>query len=312
MFTNTKRILRSGVIQFWRSSFVSISSIFVMIITLSVITSMLFANALLKHTLDEIQSKVDINIYFVTGASEAQVLKVKTDLEQMPEVAGVTYISREQALAQFKEKHAKDTTILQSLEEVGTNPLGAVLNVLAKNPSQYETIAEHLNGQSTVLSADVTTNSGTNIIEKINYQDNKTAIDRLSKIIDAGGQFGVILMIVLIALSVIITFNTIRLAIYISRDEISVMKLVGASNKYIRGPFVVTGILCGLAAAILTLVIFYPLLFWLGGQTAAFFAGFNVFQYYIDNVQRILGIVLGSGIVIGALSSWLAVRKYLN
>lgn len=301
----SKRVLRSGFIQFWRSSFVSISSIFVLFVTLSVILSIMMSRELLNTTLSDVRSKVDINVYFVSQADEASVLAIQDKLEALPEVAQVNYISKEQALADFRERNQGDSTILQSLDEIGENPLGAVLNVRAVQPDQYETIAEYLQGDA-VLSS-----QGTSIIDTVNYYDNKTAIDRLTRILDASERFGFGLMAALITLSIVVTFNTIRLAIYISRDEISVMRLVGASSKYIRGPFVVAGIISGVIAGIITLVFFYPIVYWMGEQASGFF-GLNLFQYYIGNFASIFGIIMLSGIVIGGLSSWLAVRKYLR
>jgi cell division transport system permease protein len=102
------------------------------------------------------------------------------------------------------------------------------------------------------------------------------------------------------------------LAIYISREEISVMQLVGASKNFIRGPFVITGVIVGLVSGLITMIIFFPVCYWLGNTTQNFFIGFNVFEYYLGNFFEILFIVVGSGIGIGALSSLLAVRKYLK
>ncbi len=301
----SKRVLRSGFIQFWRSSFVSISSIFVLFVTLSVILSIMMSRELLNTTLSDVRSKVDINVYFVSQADEASVLAIQDKLQALPEVAEVNYISKEQALADFRDRNQGDSTILQSLDEIGENPLGAVLNVRAVQPDQYETIAEYLQGDA-VLSS-----QGTSIIDTVNYYDNKTAIDRLTRILNASERFGFGLMAALIALSIVVTFNTIRLAIYISRDEISVMRLVGASSKYIRGPFVVAGIVSGVIAGIITLVFFYPIVYWMGEQASGFF-GVNLFQYYIGNFATIFGTIMLSGILIGGLSSWLAVRKYLR
>jgi cell division transport system permease protein len=305
MWTTTKRVIKTGFIQFWRSSFVSISSIFIMVITLSVILSITFASEVLRTTLTEVRNRVDINVYFVPQAEEAQVRATQTKLEALPEVASVEYISREQALIDFRERNKNDSTILQSLDEIGDNPFGAVLNVRATDPSKYEIIDRFLESQRAL------NDQGPVIIDKVNYEDNKVAIDRLSQIISASERFGLVLMIALVILSIVVTFNTIRLAIYISKDEISVMKLVGASNKYIRGPFVVAGIICGVLAAIITLGLYYPLTFWLGTRAESF-VGVNLFTYYISNFPMLLGLIGGSAIAIGAISSWLAVRKYLS
>ncbi len=302
----TKRVIRSGVLTFWRNSFVSLASLLVMFITLFAIGSIIFTNALLTSTLNQIKDKVDINVYFLTSAQEEEMLTIKQTIERLPEVAAVEYVSREQALAEFKTRHADDSLTLQALEELDDNPFGAVLNVRAKEPSQYAGVAAFLKGN------DVLTESGAPIIDRVNYEQNKVAIDTLSKIIDSGRQLGAIITIVLVFLSVVISFNTIRLAIYVSREEIGIMRLVGASTTYIRGPFVVTGILYGIIAGILTIALFYPLVLWLGPRTSDFFAGLNLTTYYIDNFVEIVLVIIGSGVAIGSVSSYLAVRKYLK
>ncbi|MFZ3019958.1 MAG: permease-like cell division protein FtsX [Minisyncoccia bacterium] len=304
--TNTRRIFKTGFFNFWRNGFVSLSSIVVMVVTLSVIGGLIFLSAILNSTLTEIKNKVDINVYFVTSAGESAILNLKKTIEAIPEVSQVTYTSREQALSDFKEKHSNDEITLQALDELGDNPLGATLNIRAKDPSQYENIAKFLTNQ-TALS-----NGGDTIIDKVNYFQNKTAIDRLSKLIDSARRLGFTTTLVLSIVSVIITFNTIRLAIFISKDEISVMRLVGAEQSYIRGPFMVAGVMYGAVAAIITLVMFFPITFWLGGATQNFFIGLNIFTYYLKNFGEFFLILVGAGALIGAVSSIFATRKYLK
>ncbi len=306
LWTKIKRVFRAGFTSFWRNGFVSLASILVMVVTLFVIGSLIFTSAVLSSTLTEIKNKVDVNVYFTTGASEDQILSLKKTLEALPEVAHVDYISRDQALANFKDKHQTDQLTLQALDELGDNPLGAVLNIKAKDPSQYEGIATFLQGKSGLAP------DGTSIIDKVNYFQNKVAIDRLTHIIDAGQKVGFTLTIILVIISVLITFNTVRLAIYTAREEISVMRLVGASNKYIRGPFVVTGIFYGLISAAVTLLIFMPLTYWLGPKTENFFTGINIFEYYRENFVHIFLVLVSSGVFIGAVSSFWATRKYLK
>ena len=277
-----------------------------MVVTLSVIGAVLFVGAILNTTLAELRSKVDVNLYFITTAPEPDTLTLKTKIEAMPEVAVVEYVSRGQALENFKLRHENDQTTLQALEELGDNPLGAVLNIKAKEPSQYESLANFLNEEN-ILSSD-----GQKIIDKINYFENKVAIEKLSRIIGSAQRLGLAISFALVIVSMIITLNTIRLAIYISREEISVMQLVGASKNYIKGPFVVTGILVGFVSSLITIALFFPSLYWLGGLTQNFFIGLNVFSYYISNFFQIAFIVIGSGVGIGALSSFLAVRRYLK
>ena len=118
--------------------------------------------------------------------------------------------------------------------------------------------------------------------------------------------------ILVLVISVIITFNTIRLAIFISRDEISVMRLVGASGRYVKGPFVVSGVLYGIVSATLVIIVFFILTYWVGSLSKNFFVGLDLFDFYLKNFGQIFLIVFGSGIALGAVSSYLAVHKYLK
>lgn len=279
-----------------------------MTITLFVIGFVVFVGAILNSSLTELQNKVDINVYLTTDAPEADILALKSALEELPQVAVVTYVTREEALANFRARHENDQILLQALDELDENPLGAVLNIRAQETSQYESIAAFLEGDD-ALAEGVPIDS---IIDRVNFLQNKLAIERLTLIIDAARTLGLVVTIVLVAMSIVITFNTIRLVIFIARKEISVMRLVGASAWYIRGPFVVSGAAYGIIAGIVTLIIFYPLALWLGPITERFFGSINVFEYYISNFGQLFLLLVCSGIVLGAFSSFLAVRRHLK
>ena len=304
MWINLKRIFKSGFISFCRNVFVSLSAVLIMVVTLFLIGSIIFSSALLKSSLQVIRDKVDVNVYFTTDAPEADILSLKKQVEALPEVSKVEYVSREKALADFRTRHENDQITLQALDELNDNPLGAVLNVKAKDTAQYESIANYLNQQNI-------SRGDNSFIDKINYLQNKDAIDRLNKLISSGEKVGLALAIIFALISILITFNTIRLAIFTSKEEISVMQLVGANYMYIRGPFIVAGVLYGVTSGIITLILFYPLTFWLNKYTETFFAGNGIFTYYVHNFGQLFLIIMTSGVVIGAISSFLAVRRYL-
>ena len=153
---------------------------------------------------------------------------------------------------------------------------------------------------------------GKNIIDSVNYEQNKVVIDKLNTIINSSQKIAFWFTLSFILISITITFNTIRLAIFISKDEISVMRLVGASSKYVKGPFVVSGIICGAIASIIALMIFALGSFWLLRYTDTYFAGFSFLGYFSQNFLLIFFIVFGSGVVLGAIASYLAVVKYLK
>lgn len=305
IWTDFKRIVRSGFVGFWRNAFVSLSAIFVMTVALFVIGSTLLLDQLLGASLQNIQNKVDINVYFVTSAVEEDILSLKTSLEAQPEVSSVTYTSASTSLALFRQRHQNDETILQGLEELNANPLGATLSILAKETSQYEGISRFLENQKASESPQEP------LIDEINFVKNKNAIDKLTSIIGAVERASLVTMAFLIVASVLITFNTIRLAIYTTREEISVMRLVGASNTFIRGPFMLQGAMYGLIAGVLAILCLYPLLLWIGPGTQEFFE-FNLFTYFITEFVRIFSIIVGLGIALGFISSILAVSRYLR
>jgi cell division transport system permease protein len=303
---NVKRVIKSGFVNFWRNSYVSLASVLVMTMTLFMLGLLIFTGATLNSSLQQIKDKVDVNVYFVTTAPEEEILALKRSVESLPEVSYAEYVSRDEALDRFRIRHQNDQLTLQALEELDENPLGANLNIKAKETSQYEGIATFLESETALASGEQP------IIDKVNYAQNKAAIDKLSTIVDSLETFGLIITFILIIISIIITFNTIRLAIYTSREEISVMRLVGASNTYIRGPFVFEGIMYGVLSAIITLIIFYPLTIWVTPVTEGFFSNVNLVSYYISNFAEIFFIILGAGVALGAISSYLAVKKYLK
>ena len=242
-----KRIIKWGVKGFIRNGWLSVATISVMTFTLIVIATLLMLNIITSAVLKNIQEKIDISVYFKQEAKEEDILIVKSQLEKLTEVKEVEYVSREEALKRFKERHKDNPYLIEGLQELEENPLEASLNIKAQQPSQYETISKFLEGIYYQ-----------NIIDKIDYRQNKEIIDKLSSIITNIKLIGLILTGVLILIVVLVTFNAIRIAIYSSREEIKIMKLVGASDWFIRSQFIVEGVIYGFISSLSTLAILYP------------------------------------------------------
>src|ERR1035437_2411015 len=283
MWLSIKRVFKSGMQNFTRNGFVSLSSVLVMTITLFIMTSVIILGGFLNFSLDQVKNKVDVNVYFITTASDSDILTVKKSLEALPEVSSIEYISRDQALANFKDKHKGDDLTLQALNELGDNPLGATLNIKAKDPSQYAGIAKYLDD----MSNGVLSSGGPKIIDNVNYAQNKIVIDRLTSIINSANMIGIWFAIIFVLVSIIVTFNTIKLTIFMARDEISVMRLVGASNMYVKGPFIISGLLCGIISAIIILIAYAVITFAINHYYGSYFVGFDLFKYYILNFLQI-------------------------
>lgn len=316
VFTTFKRITKAGFVNFWRNGFLSFAAIVVITLSLSAFGGLIFASAFGNSLLTDVKDKVDINVYFTLTAQESDILSLQKEIQALPEVSSVDYVSSSTALSDFQTKWQDNALIMQGLQEVGGNPFPAALNIKAKEPGQYANIADFL------TSKNPTDASGAPIIDKVNYQENKVIIDRLTAIIPAVEEGGAIVALILLLVAIIIVWNTIRLIIYTARDEIAVMKLVGASNIYVRGPFVVSGIMYGVVSAAITLILMAGFAYWsdalvlkLAGVDVAtnFSLIINVLSaYFIANFSQIFILIMGSGIILGGVSSYIAARKYLR
>lgn len=300
-----KRIIKAGFLSFSRNGLVSSAAVLVSTVTLLVILFIIFLQVVLHFSLDQIKNKVDVSIYFTVGAPEGNIMALKESIEKLPEVAEVTFVSADEALSIFRERHKNDYPTIQALEEIRQNPLGAYLNVRAKEISQYESIANFLKSDDALVQGSLS------IIDKVNYHQNKLIIERLNSLIGGAQRLGFLVTLILGFVSVIIIFSTIKLTIFISKDEIGVMRLVGASRWRVQGPFMIEGAIYGVVAAILSALIFWPITIWFG-RNLSDFLGIDLYEYYISNFVQIFAIILVVGILLGSISSFWAVRRYLD
>jgi cell division transport system permease protein len=296
-----KRLIRSGFNDFKRNSWLSVVTITVFILALFVIQGLILFSVVTETVVASLQDKIDISVYFKAEVLEENILAIQTELTGLPEVKAVEYISQDEALSRFKNRHSENPIILEALTELDENPLVASLNIKAKVPEQYSSIAAFLG--KTQFSP---------LIDKVTYFQNKRVIERLGAIIRTIQRSGIVLSLTLAAIAVLITFNTIRLAIYTSREEINIMKLVGATKQHIRGPYIFEGALYGLIAAALTLIIYLPVNAFAASKLSGFLAGTDLYQYYLSNLPFLGALMVAAGVLLGTLSSFIAVRRYLK
>ena len=303
MFVNKiRRIIISALKDLSRNLWLNMATVIIIVIALFTITMMFAIDAVGNHALVTLREKIDISIQFKDDADEAKILELKKDLENLKEIKEVEYISKEQALIDFKETHKDNEYISQSIEELGENPLFAVLNVKANDISKYDFISEYIIGNDNYK----------DIIEKVNYKENEKAINNLSKIL-ATIQDGIAgLTILFVFISILTAFNTIRLAMYAHKVEIEIMRLVGASNWYIRMPFVIQGAILGALGCVITLAIISPVAIYISPRIVQFLPGFDLYMYFMNNFLSITLMLALIGVSIGAFSSLIAIRRYLR
>ena len=302
MFTALKRVFKFAITDFSRNKGANFAAIFVLVVTISLVTSLFLFRGTAQFLISKVQEKVDVTAYFKKEATEEDILNVKSEISNFSsEIQDIKYISREEALQKFTEKHKNDPDLMKALEEIGDNPFLASLNIKMEFPFQYEKV-------SLFLQAD----QFSNVVEKVDYYQKKPIIDKVFSTISTINQIGIILSGILILISILVVFNTIKLAIQDSKEEINAMKLVGAPNWFIRGPFIIQGAVCGLFACLISLAIFASITYFSASSLEALLPGFNIFNYFVSNFWIILSIQIGAGVILGVVSSYIVVRKYLN
>jgi cell division transport system permease protein len=301
MFTIISRIFHFGLKDFWRNGWLTTVTVIIMTMATILFLGLIFFGVVTTRAAASIQDKIDISAFFNTNTAEDQILNIQQSLQSLPEVQSVDYVSQSQALQIFQTNHASDPTITQAINELAGNPLEASLNVKAKSPDQYAAIAEYLASPNLAQ-----------YIDKISYTDNQQIIDRLARIVKAIEVGGIVAIILLSLVAAFVVFNTIRLAIYANRDEIGIMRVVGASNSLVRGPYVVAGMLCGMIAAALGLIIIAPVLYFTNPYLNVFIPDLNIFPYFYTHLLSLFVYSFLFGTVIGGFSSFVAVKKYLK
>jgi len=304
MFTSIKRIFKSGWQSFSRDGDIAAANIFIMTMTILLATSLFLFKDISQILISAIREKADISVYFKTAAQEEDILNIQEELSKIPEVKDVEYVSKEKALEDFIQRHKDNQVLMGSLEEVGGNPFLAALNVRAFEASQYQAVVNFLDATLEPTYQ--------NLIEKVDYYQRKPVIERIFALTSGAGKVGIFLSIVLAIVAILVAFNTIRLAILNQAEEIKIQRLVGASNWFIRGPFLVQGAISGIISTLISLLIFALICWFLGPKIEFLFSGLNVWKFFTGNFFTIILIQLSTGILLGAISSSIAIRKYLK
>ncbi|MEF8847272.1 MAG: permease-like cell division protein FtsX, partial [Candidatus Paceibacterota bacterium] len=240
-----KRVFKSGWRNFYEDRSLLTSTLSIMVVVLLLISVLFLSHQMTQALVGELQHKMDVSVYFKQEVSSDKIMNVKNDLKELPEVKEVSYTSQEEAKERFKATFNNNESLMKSLEVVGVNPFLASLNIQAFGREQYDKIASYLNKDSYQK-----------LIDHSNYNQTKETISKVFSISSAVRTGMLSLSIVLAFIAALIAFNTIRLSIVNRKDEISIMRLVGARSWFIRGPFLVQGILIGTFAAVITAGLF--------------------------------------------------------
>lgn len=303
MLTSFKRVFKFALVDFYRNKGISLAAIFILTVTALLFTGGFFTQGISNFLISTIQNKIDITAYFKEDTPEQNILDVRDEILKIsPDIKSVSYISKEQALDEFIQKHSGNDIFSQALIEVGENPFLPSLNInTSGNPAQYENVANVLQSEQFA-----------NIIEKVDFSQKKDTIEKVFSITSSINTFGLGLSALLVLIATLVVFNTIKLVIDRSRDEISTMRIVGASSWFVRAPFVIEGALFGFASFLICFFVTIVSVYVLSLGFSIIMPGFDLFKYFLSNIFLVILIQLCSGIGLGVVFSFIAVRKYLS
>ncbi len=301
MFSTLLRIVKYGLVNFRRNAWLSTATVAILTMTLIVFAGLYLFNVLTNVIVASVQDKIDISVYFNTDAPEDEILRIRATLKDLPEVKEISYVSKDEALEIFKQKHADDDTISSALDQLEDNPLLASLNIKAHDTEEYSVIAAYLNNESIAP-----------FVENVTYSQNAAVIERLGDILRTAQRGGIALTIVLSLIAILITFNTIRLAIHSSRESITIMRLVGGSNLFIRGPFLVEAVVYGLISAVVSVLIIAPMIYLISPYSSVLVPELDLWTFFVEKAPMLIVYQLCFGVFLGLISSSFAMRRHLK
>jgi cell division transport system permease protein len=304
--TTFVRIIRTGVLYFVRNAWLAVAAMATMIITLTIILFSVIANATFTNQIQQITSKIDISVYLKDTVTEAQAKEFVQAVRGLPNVEDVVFLDKAAALREFVKQNAGNEKLLAAVNETD-NPLPATIKIKPRDLNHLQEIRSFVTKpQWQKLQSDPVSDSG----------DRRATIDKITHATNLLRRAGIIAVGVFALISVLIIFNTIQMAIFNRRDELQIMRLLGASTNYIRAPFVVETVIYGVISAVISLLIINALFITASGSLQATSLGLLDIsysqQYFQEHYWKLLLMQLVLGILIGAVSSVIATRRYLK
>lgn len=303
LITKLMRMIKAALQNIVRNAWLGIATIIVLVMALTSVNLLIGVNALIQNAVVILEDKVDVTVFFRQDANEALVTQAKFFIADLPQVKTAELMLANEALERFKERHADDPEILEALAELDENPLGATLRIKARNPSDYPFIIETLKNPQFA-----------DAIESKSYDSHSEAISRVQSLGENSRMFGMALIAIFALIGILIVFNTIRVAIYTQREEIGIMRLVGASSLFVRTPFVIQGVLLATLALIISAVLVAIGTAWIEPVITPLYDGGDpgLKQYFVDNWLRLVVIQGGGLALLVGFTSWAAAGKYLK
>lgn len=303
IFTTLYRVSKFALQNFFRNFWLSLVTITIILLSLVSVTTLVGLNAISDAMISSLGDRVDIAVYFKPATTDEALLLAREQIQQLEDVKTVEVVSADDALEFFKSKHQNDEVVQQALEELEENPLGPILQVYANDINVYSNVLEDLN-----------TLDFQNTVDDIDFQDRRILIERLNHITQKTKLVITVLSSFFVFISVLVVFNTIRLGIYAHKEEIMIMKLVGATNWFTGMPFLIEGFIYAIISVVIFWLVFLSLLAWVDPFISAFLQeiSFSPLAYFNENLFTLFWQQLVALTVINSLSAFIAIRRYLR
>lgn len=297
------RVIKFAIQDFFRNFWLSFITISIVILTLFSVNVLTILQILTTQALSEVEEKIDLVLSFSPRAPQTDIERFREHFAGHPAVRDTAYVSADESLAAFRDKHKGDETLEGVLEQLEENPLGASLVIQTHDLAGYEQVLQDLEGSETLPLESVLTKD---------FRDHRELMSRIRMVTERVTQIGYAVIAVFLVITVLIMFNTIRVGIYTHREEIGVMKLVGASNMFVRAPFIIQAVWLSFLAFVISVLIWMPVLGVLQPYFAEFFASFDLVAFMLENGLSIFGYQFAILLLVNVLSATVAINRYLK
>lgn len=294
------RIIKFSFQDIVRNVWLSIVTVTILILALFSINMLLTVRLISTNVIQAVRERMNISLYFTTDANETDIMDVRNKISSWPEVKSVNFISKDRALQSFRDKYQNNPDMLSALQLLDKNPLAASLTITPVNLNDSSQLISDLK----FLQSDA--------IASRDFNDNSSILNKINSITNRINEIGLFLILIFVLASILVVYNSMRVAIYTHRQEIEIMRLVGASNFFIYMPYLVSAFIYAWLAILIIIVIFFPFLSLLQPYLETFFTSYdmNLIVYFLNNFWIIFGGQFLIVLIINSLASLLAARKY--
>lgn len=296
------RIFRFAFQDMVRNFSLSVMTVFILVLMLLSMNTIVVLRAMTAEATRIVKEQIDVSVFFSHTASTEQIQEIRSVVTNFPETIGVTFYTSEEVLEQFRAQYQDSPDVITSLDELEENPLGPTMVVKTREPQDYQKIIDALQVPEYE-----------SIIEAKTFGDTEVTIKRIEVITSQVERFSVALSSMFAIIAFLIIFNTIRVSIYTQRTEISIKKLVGATNWFVRGPYLVQAVFFTLLSIIIAGLVVAMAVVYLDPYVATVFEkNYVLTNYFTSNILLLTIVQIVAVLLLTTVSSTLAMRKHLR